>query len=53
MLHGSIGPIGFLGQDDYENLFAVIRRATTDEMRKFDEAFEAQFIHPPPRAMRE
>jgi hypothetical protein len=49
LFNGSIGPICFLGQDDYENLFAVIRGATADEMRKFDESFEAQFGHPPPR----
>jgi hypothetical protein len=48
LLDGSFGPIGFLGQDDYENLFAVIRRETANEMRKVNEAFKAQFGHEPP-----
>jgi hypothetical protein len=46
---GVIGPILFLGGDDYKNLFEVIRRATGEEMHKFDEKFKAQFGHSPPK----
>jgi len=49
LLDGSIGPIRFLGGDDYENLLEVIRRSTGEEMCKFDEAFKRQFGHPPPK----
>jgi HEPN superfamily AbiU2-like protein len=49
LLDGSIGPIRFLGGDDYKNLFEIIRRATGDDMRRFDEAFKEQFGHPPPK----
>jgi hypothetical protein len=49
LFDGSVGPINFLGGDDYKNVFTVLRRAATDEMREFDEAFKAQFGHPPPK----
>jgi hypothetical protein len=49
LFDGSSGPICYLGQDDYENLITVIRGAKSDDMRKFSEAFEAQFGHPPPK----
>jgi hypothetical protein len=50
LFDGSVGPIRFLGGDDYKNIFSVLRRAAADEMREFDEAFKAQFGHPPPKA---
>ena len=50
LLNGAIGPICFLGGDDYEHLFHLIREAKTRERDQFDQAFEAQFGHAPPKS---
>jgi hypothetical protein len=49
LLDGVIGPIRFLGGEDYKQLCDLIRRSHADEKRRFDEEFVKQFGHPPPK----
>lgn len=53
LLNDVVGPISFLGGNDYVGLFELIRRSNGEEMRRFDQAFQAQFGHPPPKNLAE
>jgi hypothetical protein len=49
LFDGTVGPIRFVGGDDYRGLLERIRWSVSDEKKQFDAAFETQFRHPPPR----
>ena len=52
LFDGTVGPIRFVGGDDYRGLLERIRWSVSDEKKQFDAAFETQFRHPPPRTSR-
>ena len=49
LFDGTVGPIRFVGGDDYRGLLERVRGSVSVEKKEFDAAFEIQFRHPPPR----
>lgn len=50
LFDGRVGPIHFVGGNDYRGLLKRVPSSVSDEKKQLDAAFEAQFGHPPPRA---
>ena len=47
LFDGTIGPIRYVGDDDYKAVLDHVRHSTSSEMKEFKAKFEAQFGHPP------
>jgi hypothetical protein len=45
---GTVGPIRFVGEDDYKTVLEFVGRVQAAEMAELATAFEKQFGHPPP-----
>jgi hypothetical protein len=49
LLDGRIGPIQFMDDNDFTELFTIIRGSVAAKMKEFDKQFEARVGHPPPQ----
>ena len=48
LFDGRVGPIHFVGGNDYRGLIKRVRWSVSEEQKQFDAKFETQFGHPPP-----